>query len=310
MVSFSIFNELSLPLNKHHAKDQFGVFFGLLSELKGRGLNQIRMSDDFKNYNILHNVSLGQFLGQETNRDFKSRLRSFITNSIVKVETPLIKDEDEEEGNQLKSCEYIYNTLSTDGGLACCDIWSTLAVSFDSDPQWDESDICLQKNTVVEDDIAQEEITIKHASKICHLDQHQHFFNNMDEENKLNITPDNFWNNKEVHFPKIIKFCPEVEVQIKPLDRNVFRLAVSILRDIEMGRKRISDFKQSSEKQTVNNNPKLREMRKFTVNDEKVFFQNHFKSLPSGYRMYFQEKDEVIFIGYIGIHLSTKKHKG
>lgn len=311
MVNFTVFNELSLPINGHNAKEKFGVFFGLLSELKDKGINQIRMGNAFKDYSILPNTSLQQFMGQQEDRDFKLRLKSFISNSIVRIEIPLIKNDGEEgESNQFGSCEYFYNKLSTDGGLACCDIWNTLAVSFDSDMQWDKSEIFLQKDTIVEEDLVQKEITIKHASKICHLDQHQHFFNKIDEENKLNITPDNFWNNKEVHFPKIINFCPEVEEQIKPLDRNVFRQVVNILRDIEMGRKTINDFNHSGEGQMVNNDPKLREMREFTVNDKKVFFQNHLKNLPSGYRMYFQEKNEVIFIGYIGVHLSTKRHKG
>jgi len=306
MVNFSVFNELSLPINEHHAQEDFGVFFGLLSELKKKGLVKIRMSEDFKNYSILENVTFSQFLGQQTNHDFKSRLRSFISNTIVKIETPLIKDE-EDECDQLGNCEYFYNDSSTDGGLACCDIWNTLTVSFDSDTQWDKSGITLQKHTIVEDNIAINNIVINHASKPCHLDQHQDFFQRIGEEKKLSITPDNFWNNREENFPKIIKFCPEVEAQIQKLDKIIFQQAISILRDVETQLKNITDFSHSSEAQTVQNNPTLKNQRLFTINNEKVFFQNHIKSLPSNYRIYFLEKDGVIYIGYIGKHLKTKR---
>lgn len=309
MVNFSVFNELSLPINEHRAQENFGIFFGLLSEIKEKGLVQIRMSEDFKNYAILENVTFSQFLGQQQDRDFKSRLRSFISNTIVKIETPLIKNEEEDEYNQLGNCEYFYNGSPTEGGLACCDIWNTLAISFDSDTQWDKSAITLQKHTIVEDGISSNNISINHASKFCHLDQQQVFFERIDEENKLSITPSNFWKNREDSFPNIIRFCPEVEGQIKGLDSLIFQQAISLLRDVETQSKKITDYNHSSESRTVQNDPSLKDQRLFTINNKKVFFQNHVKSLPNNYRIYFLEKDQVIYIGYIGKHLKTKRDK-
>jgi hypothetical protein len=40
------------------AQAKFGLFFELLKELSEKGLNQIRMSDNFKNYSILKDVNL------------------------------------------------------------------------------------------------------------------------------------------------------------------------------------------------------------------------------------------------------------
>jgi hypothetical protein len=39
---FSVFNELSLPLNVRTAQAKFGLFFKLLEKLSDKGLNQIR----------------------------------------------------------------------------------------------------------------------------------------------------------------------------------------------------------------------------------------------------------------------------
>lgn len=309
MVIFSVFNELSLPLNRHQAVANFGEFFELLRELKNQGLNQIRMSNDFKSYSILENTSFPQFIGQQNNRDFKTRLKSFVNNTVIKIDTPIIKDDDLVQNEQQSNCEYFYQQQSTNGGLACCDIWGTLAISFNSDEQWNKSCIPIQKTQIVNGDIVENEISIKHASLFEHLEEHQLFFQNIESENKLNITQDNFWENRNKNFPKILKFCPEIEAQIKKLDKTVFQQAISILRDIESGRKLVTDFNHSGESQTVCNNSTLKKMRMFSVNDEKEFFQNHIKSLANGYRIYFREEDEKIYIGYIGKHMSTKNFK-
>ncbi|KAF3983525.1 MAG: hypothetical protein HFP81_06895 [Methylococcales symbiont of Hymedesmia sp. n. MRB-2018] len=305
MVNFSVFNELSLPLNEHQAVANFGKFFELLAKLKKRRFNQIRMNNDFKSYSILENTNFQQFIGQQTNRDFRTRLKSFVNNAIVKIDTPIIKDDDLEQGEQQNSCEYFYKQQSTNGGLACCDIWDTLAVSFNTDEHWNKPYISIQKTQIINDAIVENEISIKHASLSDHLNEHQSFFKNIESENKLNITQDNFWENRDKNFPEILKFCPEIENQIKRIDKIIFQQAVSILRDIETKRKLVTDFNHSGESQTVCNNPTLKNMRMFSIEGEKEFFQNHIKSLPNKYRIYFIEKDEKTYIGYIGKHLAT-----
>ncbi len=84
MVNFAIFNEKSLPFdNEINIYQYFGNFFSILSKLKKKGLNQIRMEKDFKKYLILDGISFQQFIGQTKKREFKSRLRSFVTNGII-----------------------------------------------------------------------------------------------------------------------------------------------------------------------------------------------------------------------------------
>ena len=46
----------------------------------------------------------------------------------------------------------------------------------------------------------------------------------------------------------------------------------------------------------------------FKIGDKKEYFQKHIKNLSSGYRIYYFEKNDKIYIGYIGKHLKTKKY--
>jgi len=306
MVSFSVFNELSLPLEQHKAQSIFIDFFKILAELKRYGLGTIRMNDNFKNYHILTGITFQQFLGEQQDRDFKTKLKSFIANTVIKIETPIVKKEEQEQLNTLNECEYFYNEQSTDGGLACADIWNTIAISFSAENQWNCSIIQLKKSILkMNGSIEGNLIPVKHASSCSHLKDHQDFFSDIEKENKLNITQDNFWNNREISFPKKIEFCPEVESQIRKLSKVTFQHAISTLRDVETQRKSITDFNYSGEGKTVHTNPELKKMRMFTISSKKVFFENHVKSLPNACRIYFLEQNGKIHIGYIGKHLKN-----
>jgi len=299
MVNFSVFNELSLPLRE---LNEFEEFFKILTHLRDLGLEKIRMDKPFTQYNeILPNLTFQQLIGDISDRDKKRRLLNFIKDGITVIESPLILH-DEKENEKLLENEYFYNNISTKGGLACCDIWNTIAVSFISDNKWDKGNITLQKQTIVNEELMN--IDIKHTSKTQHLNIHQDFFNDLDEDKKLAITQDNFWERREAFFPKRIVFCKEVEKQIKNLDKTIFEQAISILRDIETNKKLITNYNHSPESKSVCTSKKLREMRIFTYKNIKIQFDNHLKSLPNANRMYFLEHKSKIYIGYIGKHLA------
>ena len=139
------------------------------------------------------------------------------------------------------------------------------------------------------------------------LDDIETYINWLKEEKKLEITQDNFWNRREEFFPKKIIFCKEVEKQIKDLDKTIFQQSINILRDVETNKKSITNYNHSGESQSVKNNNKLKELRCFTVDNEKVYFDNHIKY--SSHRLYFLEEENKTYIGYIGQHLPTKKFK-
>ena len=300
MVNFSVFNELSLPINDIK---EFENFFQILSRLRELGMEKIRMDRDFTMYpEILPNTPFNQLIGQIRDRTKERRLKSFIVNSISIIESPLIK-EDEEEKEELLVNEYFYNGISNNGALACSDIWNTIVVSFLSNYEWDRDSIKLEKHTIENDII---NINVRHASKVEYLDSHKKFFQDLEDEKRLNITQDNFWKNRKEFFPKRLIFCKEVEKQIKSIDRDIFYQAINILRDIETDKKHIKDFNYSPESQSVKDNESLKKLRYFTIGSEKNYFDNHIKF--SSHRIYFIEKNNIIYIGYIGKHLATKKY--
>ena len=222
MVEFSVFNELSLPLRK---EKEFENFFEILTKLKSLGVEKIRMDREFTKYTeILPNKTFQQLIGKMPKGDKKRRLSRFIKNSIAVIESPLIMSE-EDEKEQLLENEYFYNNISTKGGLACCDIWNTIVISFNSKDEWNHKVIILQKQTILND--KKIDINIRHASKIKHLDTHQDFFQELEEDTKLGIKQDNFWEKRKEFFPNKIILSKEIEKQIKDLDKTIFQQAIS-----------------------------------------------------------------------------------
>ena len=299
---------MSLPFHsKHEIEEKFGIFFGLLKELKSKGLTTIRMDRDFKSYPILESVNFQQFFGQIESREFKSKMRSFIGNGITKVDSPLIKIDESDEERKIIENEYFYNEQTTQGGLACSDIWNTITISFLSDEVWNNNQILLKKETLKEDGtLNSKKIFVPHASNVEHLDVHTEFFKLLEDEKRLEFSSSNFWDKRHEIFPNKILFVDDVKKQIEKLDHRVFEKALAILRDIETGKRQLEDFDISGEGETVNANPKLRKLREFEVDGTKEFFENHIKNLPNGYRIHFLTREDKIYIGYIGKHLATK----
>jgi hypothetical protein len=268
----------------------------------------VRMNKVFKNYVVLKGVIFGKFLGQEQNIDFKRRVLSFVANGVVEIDTPIIKNT-EEQYQEFNNYDYFYNNEKISNGLACSDIWNTIAISFYSN-NWNNPEIILKKETLNKvGDIEKFDIKIKHISSITHIKEHKNFLDSLNYEANLNISKNNFWENRFEYFPNIIKFCPEVKESIKKIDNVVFKLAITILREIELRDKTPLNYNWSDESNAVKNNLEMKKQRLFTINNEKVFFEYHIKSLPNANRIYFKEVDDKIYIGYIGKHLKTQRYK-
>jgi len=297
MVKFSVFNELSLPIPHENL---FGSFFQVLEHLKAVGLDKIRMDREFTHYpEILPNTTLQQFFGQLQDRDKKTKLRSFINNGISIIESPLISDEEIDSLGEKIEPEYLFECLSTLGGLACADIWGTVAISFLSDQKWENSSVELHKNSTM--------ISVKHISDFTHITMHKDFFDALEQCIQLDIKPSNFWEKKDELFKNKIIFCDEVKKQIKNIDTAIFSQVISILRDLENGIKCLTDFTTSGESATVEQDSNLKKLREFEIEGKKEYFQKHIKNLSNGYRIHYFEKNGKIYIGYIGTHLETKK---
>jgi len=303
MVKFALLNELSLLFNNtEEADSSFLEFFTIARELKSRGIDKIRVDRDLKSFEIVSNVYFQQYLGQMKNRELRDRLRAFLANQIISIDSPLIK-EDEEESNELFAYEYYYSGVVTQGALACAFIWNSLVISFNSSIEWDRDYI-----EITREDIGGnlESFSVRNILHENHLVSHNDFFEELKQFIIADITPQNFWEKRDELFQSKIVLCDEIKSEVKNMDSHIFVQALSILLDLDNSKRLLSDYTISRESETVSNDPNLRRLREFNIDGKKEFFQKHIKNLSNGYRIHYFEKNGKIYIGYIGKHLPTK----
>jgi len=144
VVNFSVFNELSLPFEDTIGiDDKFITFIKLLNYLNRNNLQKMRIEKPFREYEITLGVSFYQFFGQIKNQTLQDRLREFLTNQVIKIETPLIKDNEDKSLENIVENNYFYNGNQNFGGLASGYIWNTLVVSFNSHENWNNDNVVI-----------------------------------------------------------------------------------------------------------------------------------------------------------------------
>lgn len=108
MVTFALLNEQSLPFkDTDEVEAHFKTFLGLVKALQLKQIDKIRTDKDIKAFEVIEGIFFQQFLGQLRDRELKDRLRLFLANKTVKIESPFIF-EAEEEGEQLLENEYFF----------------------------------------------------------------------------------------------------------------------------------------------------------------------------------------------------------
>lgn len=305
MVNFVLLNEMSLPLSRStDVYEKFFYFLKIAKDLKKRNIEKIRIEKDLKDFEIIDGVYFQEFLGTIKNPDSRTKIKAFFANRTIQLESPLIKD-DEDSGDLLIENEYFFNGNSTIGAFACAEIYNTIVISFSSNQLWDRAFINIKKESINSSN--KEDIKIRHISTLEHFSSHDDYFEKLEKFLQLNIKPSNFWDKKDYLFKNKILICQEVKEQISSIDSRVFNQALSILRDLDSGDKQLKDFTTSSESKSVQKTPALKKLREFYVDSKREFFKNHIKNLPKGYRIHYLEKNEKIYIGYVGKHLPTKK---
>ncbi|WP_286033463.1 hypothetical protein [Fusobacterium necrogenes] len=305
MVDYSILNTKSLPFS---AKEDFyrelQNFFMILNYLKDKGYyKSIRSIVDIKSLDIIESTNLQKLLGEIRDRDMKRRVTSLFTNKIIPFEYPISTT-----GEELGLIEYRYLDERVDE-IGYADIFQTLLISFNSNEKWNKDRLNLKKLILKETgDFIEQEVEIYNASKVEHLENNSEIFEKIDNDKIENLVK----NFKEVYKDifKKLEFSVDVIKDTEYLDKRILRDAIAILYQLEIGKKKLIDFKCSGESESVMNNPELREERKFRMEDgEECYMFQHIKNLSAGNRIYFYKKsEEKIYIGYIGRHLKTAKY--
>ena len=103
MSNFVVFNELSLPLDDNLWQQQLKQYTTLLDELRNIGILQVRIEQPFKNYPLFtQSQSLQAFFGG-LSREWKSRLRSILTNQATNYRSPLIDNHERKRSMKWRS---------------------------------------------------------------------------------------------------------------------------------------------------------------------------------------------------------------
>lgn len=296
MVSFAVFNELSLPFTtQKEAESGFLIFLKLLKILKEeKGVKKIRQDNLLKELKVTQDDWMQSFFCKIKNRELKESIRLLLTNNFISIETPLVLQSDEDEG--LLNPSYHYKSKLHFGGLACAEYWNVIALSFKSSIEWDVSILDLNKDGI--------KTTVRHASDIEHLTYHQGYFNELEKSLKLSITQSNFWQRRGELFTSII-FLDKVKVEVEKLDSIVFSQFISLMLGIETGTRPLSVLDVTGESNTTNKHPKLKKLREFSYHGQKLFFEKHIKNLSKFHRIHFCELDGKLIVGYVGPHLKT-----
>lgn len=117
-------------------------------------------------------------------------------------------------------------------------------------------------------------------------------------------------NLNSTNFLSKVIITEEVQKNIDKLPSRILEKAVNIIYNLNCGHKTLNNYTCSDESDSVKDNPHLSKLRHFKFDDGKSYYVfKHIKNLPDGYRMYYKEENNKIFICYIGPHLTTKNNK-
>jgi hypothetical protein len=320
-----IFNELSTPFySVEQAKNELAYFINTCMKANSLGFEMLHLHQNIGKYlfqlQIAPNYTLSQWLQDSgIEKELKSRFRSITT------QTPLITDDYpiEKERNELSEFKIeINHKTEPANGLGAAYLLETLCVSFLSHDLWDTDEINNIKHCYLTEacnDIKEEIIAVKHASKPAHLAKHQAWFEHKKRES-LQKSQD-LWERRDEFFPHLV-LCGEVEkqltylgVQSKFFDQIIERL------------KRLNEYAENWQKGSYSDQvakqyglnvsgesegtlKKYGRERKFRLpNKKKVLFEKHIKTGDLRFHFYPDEESHTIYVGYIGSHLSTVKYK-
>ncbi|WP_338935558.1 hypothetical protein [Fusobacterium polymorphum] len=290
MVNYVVFNSQSLPFKDEHSfQESLSEFIKIFKKLSlGRYYTKIMIKGTPFNIEFYKGVNILQI----KNKDLKTKILSLIINHFIEMDY----------SNDFKSLEYQYRGNENEE-MGYVHKYDTFLISFLLSDEWKNPKIELQKIFLEEANLVVNNVFIDNLSQENHFLIHKNKLKSKESE-IIELLIDNFPKNKTIFFNKII-VNKAVEEKINVLPHDVWKKAVEIMYNIEFGYQNITDYDWSDESDTVKQNPKLKKERLFKFdNGESLHIFTHIKNFPQGYRMYYLEKDNKIYICYLGCHLS------
>lgn len=289
MVNHVVFNSQSLPFKDEHSfKEGLSEFIKIFKKLSlGRYYTKIMIEGSPFNVEFYKGVNVLQF----NDRDLKSRMLSLISKFI-----------EIDYNDDFKSLEYRYKD-NENKEMGYVHKYDTFLISFLSSDEWRNPKIELKRILLEKNGIITNNVFIDNLSEEKHFLIHKEKLACKERE-IIDFLIQDFPKYENVFFSRIV-VNKKVKEIINSLPYDVWKKAIKIMYDLEMGYKNITDYDWSDESDTVKQNPKLKRERLFKFdNGESLHIFTHIKNFPQGYRMYYLEKDNKIYICYLGCHLS------
>lgn len=289
MVNYVVFNSQSLPFKDEHSfKENLSEFIEIFKKLSlGRYYTKIMIKGTPFNVEFYKGVNILQI----KNRDLKTKMLSLIINHFIEMDY----------NDDFNSLEYRYKN-NENKEMGYVHKYDTFLISFLLSDEWKNPKIELQKIFFEEGNLVINNVSIDNLSQENHFLIHKNKLESKGSE-IIDLLIDNFPKNKTIFFNKII-VNRVVEEKINTLPHDVWKKAVEIMYNLEFGYKNITDYEWSDESDTVKQNPRLKRERLFKFdNGESLYVFTHIKNFSQFYRMYYLEKDNKIFICYLGPHL-------
>ncbi|ALS25605.1 hypothetical protein IJ21_01500 [Paenibacillus sp. 32O-W] len=273
----------------------------------------LRVDEDFIYYDIGPNYKIIQWLNDKNvDMDMRRYFKSVITRK------PYIDSHREADiYSQFKSSDFFYNTIVCKG-LGIAHLIDGIAISFQSDDEWNKHTITLRfvelDNT---GDIYEEDIETRHISNKFHLDLHKTY---LDQKRKIDLNNNTEWRNElEQLFPSLI-FCDRAKAQLFEYKKGDL-----ILKQIQKRLFELNEYFTSWQEGAFNNESLPSKVTPespitlVTYTEEHTFlcpdgqyriFSWHVRVTPGAGRIFFvpDEITRKCIIGHIGNKLKTVKY--
>ena len=240
----------------------------------------------------------------------------FLMRSSVK--SPLENELKEDVKDRFLSCEGKTFPSPAGNSLVLCAISDGIAVSFPSDLIWDSSLIRVDFYELKDDGSGEvsEEETFEEIDNLARSDHAPPIYERHRQSFRGQITSyAKLWNNREQAFPNLL-FGPDIEDHLKKLNTSNLGSIVRKLANLNAAAAEWPNVggsappwkaraKVVNESESLQNNSKLRERRRFKSHDGKRrLFLWHARFSDSGrIHLRFDPSSHEIEIGYIGKHL-------
>ncbi|MEZ4829669.1 MAG: hypothetical protein R3C61_25790 [Bacteroidia bacterium] len=318
-MEYLILNEASIPYHDRQEADQkFPACLAIVNSAFDSHFKAILLSGSFGQ--SWYEIPLAPeypfrtwFEKQEL--EYKRKVKSFITKAAV----PQIPEEEIVIAERFSLSEFVlFDDRSVSvPSLGAASLLGQLALSFDSHTRWQPAIISLWHRELTSDGDQEAALDVHHCVSAA---QWQVFKDRITEERRDSLRKGSeLWDNREAEFPHLV-FCGQTKSQLKHMSvsTTVYHQLYGALTALNDYCEKGQDFSLASlkaetkltisdESDTVKNNPKLSNLRTFTVGSEKQFFGFHIKNFSGAFRLHFypDPSEKKVHIGYFGKHMKN-----